>query len=204
VYNSRNEVKYPTFNFNFLPPSASSIVHPHIQITQDIKLTKMCDEFITKSENYYKENSSNYWLDLIASEKMIKERFISENDFMAWFATFSPFGKNELTGVVKIEKTDITQFSDEEMELLGLEITKALSALYNGRSARSVNMAIFLGPVQENYSEFYRIHVKIVTRPLLAPNYTADIGFMELLHNEPIAEATPEDIAKSVRDFFKN
>ena len=103
---------------------------------------------------------------------------------------------------MKIPKIDITQFSDEEKELFGKEISTALNALYLGRSARSVNMAIFLGPINEDYSDFYRINVKIVSRPLLTPNYTADIGFMELLHNEPIAEATPEDIAKSVSDYF--
>ncbi len=202
VYNSNKQVKYPSFNFNFLPPSASSILHPHIQIIQDIKPTKIIEELLLKSEQYYKENGSNYWLDLINSEKSLKDRFISENDFMCWIATYSPFGKNELTGIVKLNKTDLTEFTEKEAELFGLEITKALSALFNGRNARSINMAVFLGPVGENHSNHYKINVKIVTRPILVPNYTADVGFMELLHNEPITETSPEDIAKSVKEFF--
>ena len=40
-----NKVKYPSFNFNYLPPSASSIVHPHVQIIQDVKPTKYIPDF---------------------------------------------------------------------------------------------------------------------------------------------------------------
>ncbi len=202
VYNSDKQVKYPSFNFNFLPPSASSILHPHIQIIQDIKPTKITEELLLKSKQYFKENGSNYWLDLIDSEKTLKDRFVSDNDFMCWVTTYSPFGKNELTGIVKLDKTDLTQFTEKEAELFGLEISKALSALFTGRNARSVNMAVYLGPIGENCSNHFSITVKIVTRPILVPNYTADVGFMELLHNEPIAEAAPEDIAKSVKQFF--
>ena len=83
-----------------------------------------------------------------------------------------------------------------------MEINKALKALYKGRGVRSVNMALFLGPINEDISEYFRISIKIVSRPILVPNYTGDIGFMELLHTETIAEASPEIIAETVREFF--
>ncbi|NHJ46428.1 MAG: hypothetical protein FK733_01450 [Asgard group archaeon] len=208
VHKFNTKVKYPSINLNFLPPSASSIIHPHIQIIQDSRPTKRTSLLIKKSKKYTKsmkgmaETHGNYWLDIIESERNLKERFISENDFMAWMASYSPLGKDELLGIIKIPKTDITTFTEQEISLLANEIVKALKALYNGRGATSVNMACYFGPIAEDISDHFRINLRLVSRPTLTPNYTGDIGFMELLHTEPIAAATPEDIASTVKQFF--
>ncbi|MHA1213027.1 MAG: hypothetical protein ACTSSH_11250, partial [Candidatus Heimdallarchaeota archaeon] len=200
---------YPSINFNFLPPAASSIIHPHIQIMQDAHPTKATQLLIEQSKEYQKAitnektSKGNYWLDLIESERNLKERFITENDFMAWLATFSPVGKDELTGIVKIPKTDLTTFTEQECDQLAKEIVTALKALYSGRGVTSVNMAIYLGPINDDISDHYRITIKIVSRPTLMPNYTGDIGFMELLHHEPIGAATPETIAETVKNYFE-
>ncbi|MFW9922793.1 MAG: hypothetical protein ACFFDW_05830 [Candidatus Thorarchaeota archaeon] len=198
------QVKYPSINFNFLPTSASSIIHPHIQLIQDILPTKLTGELLKESLKYFQESGKqwNYWVDLIESEKKLQERFIAESKSMAWIATFSPIGKNELTGICKLPKTDITTFNDKEVEMFSMEIEKALKALVKGRGASAVNMAIFLGPMHEDHSKEFRISIKIVTRPTLLPNYTADVGFMEMLHQETVGEATPENIAESVREYF--
>jgi len=207
----RNQ-KYPSINFNFLPPSASSIIHPHIQIIQDAQPTKYTNLLFEYSKNYSQEikkmknkntSTGNYWIDLILSEKESNERFICENDFMSWVATYSPTGKDEIMGIIKTPKTDITTFTDSECESLAKEITTALKALFLGRGVTSVNMAMFLGPIGEDISNNYRIIIKIVSRPTLVPNYTGDIGFMELLHSEPIAAATPEIIAQTVKQYFR-
>ncbi|NPE07585.1 MAG: hypothetical protein GNW80_04845 [Asgard group archaeon] len=202
VHNSDKNVKYPSINFNFLPPSASSIIHPHIQVIQDIKATKLTEKLLRKSQQYTNETKSNYWLDLIASERNLGERFIAENEFMTWLATYSPMGKNELTGIVTIPKTDISTFTKADSRDLAVGLTKAFKALYLARGATSVNMALYLGPIGQDRSDDYRINLKIVSRPNLLPNYTGDIGFMELLHYEPIAAASPESIAETVQKYF--
>jgi len=199
VFTNDNTIKFPTINFNYLPPSASSIIHPHIQIIQDIKPTKIVETLLKQSKTYKETNQSNIWLDLIASENDIGKRFISQNDFICWVASYAPQGKNEILGILKIPKTDITELTENESKKLAEEIVKALKALYEIRGARSVNMSIFPGPVGEDMSDNYRINIKIVTRPNLAPNYTGDRGFMELLHQETVAEATPEMIAESLQ-----
>jgi len=212
VHTFDSKQKYPSINFNFLPPSASSIIHPHIQVIQDAQPTKYSDILFEQSKEYSKcvenikesnSSSGNYWIDLIASEKKINKRFICENDFIAWVATFSPMGKDEIIGILKNPKTDITLFTEHECELLAIEIVTALRAMYLGRGVTSVNMAIIIGPIGENISNNYRIIVKIVSRPTFVPNYTGDIGFMELLHIEPIAAATPEIIADTIKPHFK-
>jgi galactose-1-phosphate uridylyltransferase len=199
VFANDKLIRYPTINFNYLPPSASSIVHPHIQIIQDIQPTKIVDTMLKQSMKYKEVNQSNIWLDLIASEKELNERFIAENDFICWLASYAPQGKNEIQGILKVPKSDITQLSSEEQKKLADEIVKALKALYEIRGARSVNMSIFSGPINEDDSESFRINVKIVTRPALSPNYTGDRGFLELLHLETVAEATPEMIAETLK-----
>jgi galactose-1-phosphate uridylyltransferase len=208
VYEENQQAKYPSINFNYLPPSASSIIHPHIQIIQDMRPTKETSKLIRKSKKYSEDvktienTTGNFWLDLIESEKQLQERFITENEFITWIASYSPKGKDEILGIIKIPKTDITTFTEEECSHLGQEIVKALNAMYNGRGATSVNLAMYLGPIGEDLADHYRIHLRIVSRPTLSPNYTGDIGFMELLHNEPIAAATPEDIATSIKQHI--
>lgn len=205
VYDYDAQAKFPSINFNFLPPSASSIIHPHIQIIQDAQPTELTAKLLKASKNYMKNGKKerNYWVDLISSEKQIDKRFIFENDQMVWLASFSPIGKNEITGILKTSTTDILKLSPQEMNSLGENISTALKALYLGRGVRSVNMAIYFGPIGIDYSDSYRIHLRIVSRPTLMPNYTGDVGFMELLHSETIGEATPEVIAKSLKDYFK-
>ena len=209
VYKNNNKNIYPSINFNYLPPSASSIIHPHIQIIQDCQPTKYTQILLDESYNYSKKNKKsaksfgNYWLDLIESEKKLNERFIFENDFITWLASFSPMGKDELLGIVKIAKTDITTFTENEIEEIAKSIVTAFNALYQGRGSMSINMATYLGPIGYNLSKYFRITIKIVSRPILTPNYTGDIGFMELLHNEPIAAATPEVIAETVKKYFQ-
>ena len=202
VYDYDNQAKYPTINFNYLPPSASSIIHPHIQIIQDTQPTYLTKHLLEKSKQYYEKNS-NYWLDIIQSEKQLKERYIYETEEIAWLASFSPIGKNELTGILKTAKTDITKLNEDEIKAFANGINKAIKALFFGRGARSLNFSIFPGPIGEDHSDYYRINMKIVSRPTLAPNYTADVGFMEMLHKETIAEATPEMIAESIKEFFQ-
>ncbi|MBD3189732.1 MAG: hypothetical protein GF308_03770 [Candidatus Heimdallarchaeota archaeon] len=205
VYDYDAQAQFPSINFNFLPPSASSIVHPHIQIIQDAQPTELTAKLLQASRKYTENGQErrNYWLDLISSEKQIKKRFIFENEYMAWLASFSPFGKNEIIGIVKSPTTDILQITQEDIVALGEGISTALKAVYLGRGVRSVNMAMYFGPINVNYSDSYRIHLRIVSRPTLMPNYTGDIGFMELLHSETIGEATPEVIASSLKEHFQ-
>ncbi|MEA2069869.1 MAG: hypothetical protein U9O98_01115 [Asgard group archaeon] len=208
VQKNDEKARFPSINFNYLPPSASSIIHPHVQVIQDSKPTKYTQEIIAKSNEYYlktaekSDSSRNYFLDLISSEKMLKERFISENDHFAWLTSFSPMGKNELLGISKINKTDITSFTKKELESFAREIVKGLQYLYHTREARSINFACCLGPISNDLSDHFRIHIRMVTRPLFIKNYTADVGFMELLHNEPIAEIKPETLAKLIRQHI--
>ncbi len=210
VYKLNPELKFPSINFNFLPPSASSIIHPHIQIILDDKPTYLTDLLLTKSQDYYNVTTTpetkgrNYWLDLLESERELDQRFITENDFMTWTATFSPIGKDELTGIIKIPKTDITKFSDEEVGALAEELVQVFRALYHGRGVTAVNMALYCGPINESLEKFYRLNLRIISRPTLMPNYTNDTGFMELLHREPIAAASPEMIARDVRKHLKS
>jgi len=203
-------LKFPSINFNFLPPSASSIIHPHIQIILDDQPTYYTDLLLTKGKAYFEssssnpENKSNYWLDLLESEKELDERFITESDFMAWVATFSPIGKDELTGIIKKPVTDITQLSESEVKIFAHELVQIFKALYFSRGVTAINMALYCGPINEDISDYFRMNLKIISRPRLTPNYTNDTGFMELLHQEPIAAAFPEMIARDVRHFLTN
>lgn len=47
-----------------MPPSAGSIIHPHVQILVEREPLPMQSELLKKSEVYFEHNGQNYWEEL--------------------------------------------------------------------------------------------------------------------------------------------
>ena len=189
--------KFPSINFNFMPPSAASIFHPHLQILLDDRPTFFTQILMQKSLEYFKKNSSNYWFDLIEKEKKEKERFIGETGSFCWLADFSPIKNNQVSGIVEEKVSALTSFSRKNIKDLALGLSKILSRM--GKiGVESFNMCIFSGPMDEDISDYFLVNLKMLSRPSLSST-TTDIGFMELIQQESVVETLPEEVAEKLR-----
>jgi galactose-1-phosphate uridylyltransferase len=194
------EAKYCTLNWNWLPPAAASIIHPHVQILTDHRPTFHVKELIEASEEYRKLNGGNYWLDLIGSERG-GERWIGETGSVAWMTSFAPQGNREVLAVFSGGVSSLVQLTEHGLRDFCEGLSRVLRG-YHEMGVGSFNMGFFSGPNDQNLSDRYLLHAKLVSRPNFEAFYTSDDGFMEKFHGEPIIEARPEDVAERLKIYF--
>ena len=60
-------------------------------------------------------------------------------------------------------------------------------------------MSILEVGFSKDKTKYFRLHVRVVGRKNPIPNYVNDVGFMEIIHLEPVITALPEEIAKKLR-----
>ncbi|MFB0499782.1 MAG: hypothetical protein ACETWO_00680 [Candidatus Hadarchaeaceae archaeon] len=200
VHERYPEIKYWHINWNYMPPAAASIIHPHVQLTADPDPTSRLQEFIRSSRSYFDREGSNYWSDLVEAERNKKERFIGKTGPVAWVTSFAPEGNSEVVAVF----TGISAMTSLKKRGLG-DFCDGLSRILKGYhvlGVQSFNMTTFSGPCDEDLSEYYLLNAKLVSRPSPKQFYTSDDGFMEKLHHESVIETMPETLAEKLREHF--
>jgi len=192
------KAKWPSFNWNHLPPSGASILHPHVQLVVDKRPTFVTDSVLKASSDYYKEKGTNFWEDLINEEVKSGERLIGRRNGIAWMTTFAPLGNNEVTAV--FEGTSSLDLSDDQMRSFAADLQRILRGYYE-LGIKSFNMTTYSAPFGEDRDDFFT-NLKIISRPQPLRDYTSDAGFMESLHMERVVENMPEKLAENLRLYF--
>lgn len=192
-------MRFASINMNYMMPAAASVVHPHIQATVDRFPTNGTDTLYRKSWEYLDRTKSNFWDELAARED---ERFICRNGIVSWHASFAPRATNEVVGILR-GKSGFFDMSPETIAEAAVGISKMLGALWK-HGVRSCNMAIFASPLDENLSHFFNMHIAVVSRPEPKEFYTADRGFMEVLHKEAVVSHLPEDLAQALKKVISD
>ena len=67
-----------TINANYLFPAGSSVLHPHMQVLGAPFPGTQERELLDKSQRYFEEQGSSYWLNLAGMEKRLQERWLGE------------------------------------------------------------------------------------------------------------------------------
>eukprot|EP01114_Cavostelium_apophysatum_P016041 TRINITY_DN4499_c0_g2_i1.p1 TRINITY_DN4499_c0_g2~~TRINITY_DN4499_c0_g2_i1.p1 ORF type:complete len:339 (-),score=72.51 TRINITY_DN4499_c0_g2_i1:25-1041(-) len=200
VHKTNSSIRYPVIVWNFLPPSAGSIIHPHIQMLVEDDAVPALGYRMSQAAAYHKTNRRNYFLDLLEHERNEKERYIGGNDTVQAIATFAPRGVNEVEfifpGVASFTALNEKQVADFADVLL-----KALEG-YKSLGIGSFNLASYSAAVNEATREDFCLHAKLFSRP--APNgvYTNDTGPMERMYDSWVIDSVPEKMAEALRPFF--
>ncbi len=192
--------KYWHVNWNYMPPSAASFIHPHVQIFVEPRPTPHEQRLIESSRTYHEEKGTNFWRDLVKAEKSLKKRFIGETTSVTWLASFAPQGNREVMAIFK-GASSIASLENPEIAEFSTGLSRLLNG-YHGIGVRSLNLTTFSGPCDEDLEEFYSLNARLISRPSPSPFYACDDGFMEKLHREPIIETLPEALAESLRMHF--
>ena len=200
VHSKHADIRYWHINWNYMPPGAASLIHPHVQTFADSEPTPHLQGLIESSRMYHKASGDNFWSELVKAEKKCGERFIGETNSVNWLTSFAPQGNREVIAVFN----DISSIADLSKQGLA-DFCAGLSLVlkgYHKLGVRSLNMATLSGPCEEDLSEFYFLNARLISRPNPTPFYTSDNGFMEKFHGEPIIETMPEILAENLRKYF--
>lgn len=192
-------IQYFTINANYLLPSGSSVMHPHLQILGSPRPFTHHQQLFDRSSHYLATNGSCYWEDLVQVEKTSGERWIGTLGECGWFAAFSPMGANEINAVWP-SKSSFLEWSTSDIEGLAQGLSRVLLA-YHGLGFSTFNFSCFGGPTGRRAPEF-RCFLRVINRQNMAQHYRADDYYLQKLLQNEIMILRPERLAESVRGAF--
>ncbi|MCQ6281677.1 hypothetical protein [Bacillus sp. EB600] len=194
-----SKAKYASINWNYLPLSGGSILHPHIQVMVSESPTNYQFRTIEKTDAFEREMGKVYFTSLLEKEKNLGERWIGEVGNIAWMHAFSPKGQNDFMAIFS-QRHSVNDLIEQDW----LNFAKGLTAIFSTLSEQgleSFNLSINLSMDPEANQP---IHARLIPRHTLGFLNTSDINFFQALHQETLSFKAPEEIAVKARHYFNN
>ena len=193
------DVKYAVIAMNFLPPAGSTVAHPHIQaLASDVPFQAVAN-LVDASRSYAVKERSNYWHDLIETEKRVGTRYLRNLNGVDWITPFAPVGLNEADAIA-FGRPNFNRLSDTELNSFAEGIVKVLKYYYD-IGVRSFNTAIYSGPLDET-DDSISVMARIVSRYGYKPKFVSDVWTLQyLLGDQEVFEAPEELCARLMRYF---
>ncbi len=188
---------WSSINANYLPPSGSSLVHPHVQSAHDAcGLTGQ--RLLVEQGQAWQERNGPYWAALVEQEAT-GPRWVGHVGRVAWLTPFAPCGFHEVWAVVN-GAADVTDLTEQDTQALGQGLSQVL-AVYRDWNLASFNFALIGGGPQARESG-HQVVLKVISRSNPDPVYRSDATYFERLHAEALIDLSPEEVADAVRARF--
>lgn len=193
VIASDSEVRYASINWNYLPQSGGSILHPHIHV--------IASDFPTNYQSLVNERlkafQGDYFTSLYETEKSLGERWIGEIGNVAWMHAYAPKGQNDFIAILP-KKYSIHDIEEQDWADFARGL-KVIFTTLNEHGFQSFNMALNVSIDAESKQA---IHVRLIPRFTFGMLDTSDINYFQSLHQEPLTYKTPEEVAARARVHF--
>ena len=201
IHRQNPRAEYPLYVWNHLPPSAASIIHPHIQVLADRQPTSYQHRLLEASREHQERTGRNFWLELVEEEKKRGVRFIGEAGAISALASYAPQGNREVLMVFR----KASSLADLDAGLIAdfAQVVVSLLRGYHETGVSSFNLTTFSGPYGEALG-YYNLNAKLIARPAFQSFYRNDTGVLERLHGEADIEMEPEQVAVQMRASFRS
>jgi galactose-1-phosphate uridylyltransferase len=176
-------------NANQLPPSGSSIFHPHLQGSagpQPTTVQRLLSQLGPAALHEYLE-----------LEQRDGERLIASTGRVEWLAAFAPVGPAELRAFVS-DAASPEQLEPPLVAELAGGVARALR-LYASLGFESFNLALSGMPADASGS---LLLLRLVGRAYFGPLQRSDAMWSERLHWEAATDLVPEQVAERGRELF--
>jgi len=187
---------WSSINANYLPPSGSSLVHPHLQSAHDSCGLTTQRALVERSREW--DASRSYFATLVDEERD-GPRWLGQIGPVAWLTPFAPSGFHEVWGIVD-GVADVVDLDAEATAALGAGLSRVLGTYFDW-NLTSFNFALTGGGPDASTSGF-RLLLKVVSRSNAEPMYRSEVTYFERLHDEALIDMGPEDIATGMRARF--
>ncbi|RLB05353.1 MAG: hypothetical protein DRG50_07365 [Deltaproteobacteria bacterium] len=191
-------VRFFSINWNYLPMSGGSVIHPHLQILGGELPTNHQREMIQGGRDYRQRWGENYWNSLILTEKELGERYIGTIGNTVWLASYAPRGFGDIMAVFR-ERSSIIDLSDQDIRDFSQGLIKVFHYFHNFNHY-SFNLTLYSG--EYGADDSFWVNARVVTRRLLPPVEASDVNYFEKLHGESIGYKKPERLCEEMKGYF--
>ena len=194
------ESVYHMINWNYMPPSGSSIIHPHLQVFTSSLAPNLMRTELEAAKAYMAANGSNYWDDLVKSEIETGERFLGQTGRITWLSHFAPLGvAGDVLAVADGVRCTL-ELTEQDLTDIATGLTRVMAA-YDKMGIYSFNMNFFTGAKGDDFTRF---HLLFSPRTFFNQALsTPDVGAGQKLFNETVCMAYPEEINEMLRPDFR-
>lgn len=179
--------RWQSVNSNFLPPSGSSLFHPHLQ--------GAANPVPTTFQQLLADLPAERFDDYLTTERRLGVRYLGGTGQVRWLAAFAPVGPAELRALVPGVSSP-AELDEELVTELGWGVATALG-LYAELGFWSFNLALYGLPAG------HPLLLRMVCRQNPRPLYRSDVTYLELLHWEAAVDVLPEELAERAGDRFR-
>jgi len=193
------ESVYHLINWNYMPASGSSLIHPHLQVFATSFAPNLMREELAAAAVYLKSNGRNYWDDLVASEKAEGKRYLGKIGRTDWLSAYAPMGVAGDILAVTEGVRDTLELTQADLADIAAGLTRAMAA-YDSMGIYSFNMNFFSGAAGDEHARF---HLLFSPRTFFNQALgTPDVGALRNLYNETLCMAFPEEINLMLQPYF--
>ncbi|MFJ7935868.1 hypothetical protein [Sporosarcina sp. NPDC096371] len=188
--------KFASINWNYLPPSGGSILHPHIHVLASEHPTNYQATTAQAAQQFNNVHYQNYYDALVEREQELDERFIGTVGAIDWLHAFAPKSHTDFIGVFdapSLEELNVNNWQDLADSMM------RFFRYFENIGIASFNLGLFI-PISPNGTE--RVHVRLVPRLTIGGLQTSDMNVFNFLHSEPLCLKVPEQTTQAVAAYF--
>lgn len=194
------ESVYHLINWNYMPVSGSTIIHPHLQVFASSSAPNLLRQELSAAKDYAETNGANYWDDLVRAEEAAGDRFLGRIGRTSWLSAYAPMGvAGDVMAVVEGVRTTL-ELTDDDLADLALGLTKAMQ-YYDSLNIYNFNLGLFTGAEGDDSAG---VHVVFSPRAFFNQALgTPDVPAPRFLYNETVCFRLPEETAQGLRTVFQ-
>ncbi|HUW65388.1 MAG TPA: hypothetical protein VMW83_12000 [Spirochaetia bacterium] len=187
---------YASVNWNYMPYSGGSIIHPHLQVLAGPLASRYQGALLGGEEKYFSANGRLFWDDLAEREETLGERYLGRTGSVQWLAYWAPRSLVDIAAVLPCSAgAEVAEVLPDLCAGFG-----KVMAYFQDINIASFNAALHLAPAgHRGHRITFRVGARFTTFPVAG----SDITFLQLFHDEPWTPWEPEKVAREARAFFQ-
>ncbi len=195
---SRPDLPVRLLHWNYMPPSGSSMIHPHHQLMATAVVPTRLARLADGSRRLAREVDMHPWDAILEAERTDGSRWVGRTGPWQWFMDPAPQGRYfELVGV-HARACDVADLEVDAYGALADGLVRTFRYL-EGCGLWSFNLALMGLPAEA--AGHFRVQVRLVPRAFFPPAGCSDIHF-DVIEHEPMVLRSPEQSAEELRPFF--
>ncbi len=190
--------RHRSLNWNFMPPSGGSLVHPHLQLVAGDRPYRFSLTLTEATRAYRARTGRDYWPDLLDAERQRGERVIGRTGGWTWLTAFAP--RSRFFEVLAVHETaaSFERLPAEELDALAEGLVGVLG-FFDSLAFWAFNLVV-LGREEPDDIGF-RLQLRVTPRLTVLPSGMSDISFV-FYQGEFLAFYRPETIATAIRPWI--